>query len=607
MAITFIYSVKATGNKSLDYSTEDKTGKVKKVKNDSKDSLEYVIRDKRGNVYNLSDAYLEKMKKYIYKDNEGNIVFKTIQNTLNCSSENTYQEWEHIRKVMNPSKGSSGNLQYCIVQNFGTDVDPEIANEIGMKFAQEYLDRYQVVVSTHINTGYVHNHIEFNATSFLDGKKFNDQRKTIGEIRKISDKFCKEYELEVLEKTQEFNYVIYKDENGKTKIFEPTERKLNLSENEFSNNDYRNSIAYSNSKKYSEMPHYKIVQHDMNNAIKISQNYEEMLQNLRNMGYIINDKTKNGEWRKRISFKLPEWDKPVRDTSLEEKYLRVNLNKYFENHQAEKESNDIGINDFVDDEEIYQYGRMIIEELNEKYRYETDENNEVRKVDRSELEKMLIKNTKKVNREINEIVSQAVHPERERIQTLENGTKKQQYYIDIINNNLKTLKFVEDNNLQSFKQISEKVSVLYDKRNKCYVQLKKMSEMMKKASVVQEAVSQYLALHDNIEKNSDNPDYQLYEMANDEMLLKEYSSILKKYNLNSYEEILGYNQRFKEYRENFTIISKQLEDTNKNIMAYDSCINNISRVDKEYSNIYSEQIEEYFREKENHRRNDKER
>lgn len=607
MAITFIYSVKATGNKSLDYSTEDKTGKVKKVKNDSKDSLEYVIRDKRGNVYNLSDAYLEKMKKYIYKDNEGNIVFKTIQNTLNCSSENTYQEWEHIRKVMNPSKGSSGNLQYCIVQNFGTDVDPEIANEIGMKFAQEYLDRYQVVVSTHINTGYVHNHIEFNATSFLDGKKFNDQRKTIGEIRKISDKFCKEYELEVLEKTQEFNYVIYKDENGKTKIFEPTERKLNLSENEFSNNDYRNSIAYSNSKKYSEMPHYKIVQHDMNNAIKISQNYEEMLQNLRNMGYIINDKTKNGEWRKRISFKLPEWDKPVRDTSLEEKYLRENLNKYFENHQAEKESNDIGINDFVDDEEIYQYGRMIIEELNEKYRYERNENNEVRKVDRSELEKMLIKNTKKVNREINEIVSQAVHPERERIQTLENGTKKQQYYIDIINNNLKTLKFVEDNNLQSFKQISEKVSVLYDKRNKCYVQLKKMSEMMKKASVVQEAVSQYLALHDNIEKNSDNPDYQLYEMANDEMLLKEYSSILKKYNLNSDEEISGYNQRFKEYRENFTIISKQLEDTNKNIMAYDSCINNISRVDKEYSNIYSEQIEEYFREKENYRRNDKER
>lgn len=607
MAITFIYSVKATGNKSLDYSTEDKTGKVKKVKNDSKDSLEYVIRDKRGNVYNLSDAYLEKMKKYIYKDNEGNIVFKTIQNTLNCSSENTYQEWEHIRKVMNPSKGSSGNLQYCIVQNFGTDVDPEIANEIGMKFAQEYLDRYQVVVSTHINTGYVHNHIEFNATSFLDGKKFNDQRKTIGEIRKISDKFCKEYELEVLEKTQEFNYVIYKDENGKTKIFEPTERKLNLSENEFSNNDYRNSIAYSNSKKYSEMPHYKIVQHDMNNAIKISQNYEEMLQNLRNMGYIINDKTKNGEWRKRISFKLPEWDKPVRDTSLEEKYLRENLNKYFENHQAEKESNDIGINDFVDDEEIYQYGRMIIEELNEKYRYETDENNEVRKVDRSELEKMLIKNTKKVNREINEIVSQAVHPERERIQTLENRTKKQQYYIDIINNNLKTLKFVENNNLQSFKQISEKVSVLYDKRNKCYEQLKKMSDMMKKASVVQEAVSQYLALHDNIEKNSDNPDYQLYEMANDEMLLKEYSSILKKYNLNSYEEISGYNQRFKEYRENFTIISKQLEDTNKNIMAYDSCINNISRVDKEYSNIYSEQIEEYFREKENYRRNDKER
>lgn len=595
MAITFIYSIKSTGNKSLEYSTENKIGSIKK-KNDSKDSLDYIIRDKKGNVYNLSDEYLNKMKKYIERDSQGNIVFKTVKNSLNCSKENAYKEWEHVRKMMNPSKGNKGNIQYCIVQNFGNDLDPQIANEIGMKFAQEYLNKYQVVVSTHINTGYVHNHIEFNATSFIDGKKFNDRLKTIGEIRKISDRFCKKYQLDILEKTHNFNYVIYKDNNGKTKIFEPTERKLNILNNEYSNNDYRNSTAYKNSKEYETMTHREIVQRDLGNAIAISKNYDEMLNNMRNMGYIIEEKTKKGDWKRRISFKLPEWQRAIRDTSLEEKFTRENLIKYFEENNSKiKNDNNLDI-------EVYQYGKTIIEQLNEKYRYIGDS-----RIERNDLEKILIKNTKKANAEINKMVSQAVHPQNDRIQNLERGTKREQYYIDIINKNLNTLKFVEGNNIQSFSQISKKINTLYDKRNQCYLQLKKMSSMMKKASIVQEAVKNYININDIIEKNSSNMEYQLYEKNNDEMLLKEYFDVLKKYNLNSYEEIISYDKRYKEYEVNLRQISKKLEEINRNIIDYDNCVRNIGRVDREYSNIYTEEIDEYFKNKETYRNNDKER
>ena len=88
MAITFIYAIKATGEKSLGYDTENKSATiVKEEKNDSKDSLNYVMRDKKGNTYKLSAEFMKKMKNYITHDDKGNIIFRTISTGINCSVE----------------------------------------------------------------------------------------------------------------------------------------------------------------------------------------------------------------------------------------------------------------------------------------------------------------------------------------------------------------------------------------------------------------------------------------------------------------------------------------------------------------------------------------
>lgn len=614
MAITFIYPIKVTGEKSLDYDTENKETKLlKKTKNDSKDSLDYIMRDKKGNVYQLSSEYMEKMKNYISYDEKNNITFHTIKTSLNCTTENAHKEWEMVRKNSKNKRGDGGILQYCIVQNFGTDLDPMIANEIGVKFANEYLSDYQCVVSTHINTGFVHNHIEFNATSFATGKKFYDQLKTISEIRKISDKLCSEYELDVLEKTKDFNYIIYKDTNGKTKIYEPTERKNEIRAGEYSNkNDYRNTEQYKISTEFKNS-HIKELKNDIDRFVPHATSYEDLLQQLRNIDYEIKDKTKKGEWRKQISFKAPTWDKFTRDSSLGKEYEREFLTQVIaENVKEKKEElkqakNQNTTNVDFKESDIYMYGRMIIEDIDEEYRYKkkSKDKEEYEKVYRGYIEKYIIKDTKKLNKEINSIMRQSMFPKNEN-HTMPNATKKEQYLIDRINSNLRTLHFVEEKELRSFEQINDIVKSLYEKRNACYQQMNMISKALKNANADIVLIEKAKELKQVIERNSSNPDYVLYEKENDTMLLQKYENVLKEKGLLDNDRQEQFKMKYNKYNNTFLQLSKALETVNKDIKNYDECIYNIKSVDKNNGNVYASQIENYYSTKENYRNKNEE-
>lgn len=60
-------------------------------------------------------------------------------------------------------------------------------------------DRYQVLVTVHLNTDNVHCHFVVNPVSFKDGAKFKNEIGDHKELRKISDEICREHELSVLE------------------------------------------------------------------------------------------------------------------------------------------------------------------------------------------------------------------------------------------------------------------------------------------------------------------------------------------------------------------------------------------------------------------------
>lgn len=79
------------------------------------------------------------------------------------------------------------------------EVTPEQAHEIGIKLAEElWGDKFQVVVSTHLNTDNLHNHFVLNSVSFVDGKRFCNTKKDYAVMRNTSDKLCEEYGLSIL-------------------------------------------------------------------------------------------------------------------------------------------------------------------------------------------------------------------------------------------------------------------------------------------------------------------------------------------------------------------------------------------------------------------------
>ena len=79
------------------------------------------------------------------------------------------------------------------------EVTPDVAHEIGMKLANEmWGDRFQVVVTTHLDKDHIHNHFAFNSVSFRDGGKYNYSKKEQQRLRDTSDRLCREYELSVI-------------------------------------------------------------------------------------------------------------------------------------------------------------------------------------------------------------------------------------------------------------------------------------------------------------------------------------------------------------------------------------------------------------------------
>lgn len=96
---------------------------------------------------------------------------------------------------------TGGILAFHGYQSFAPgEATPGTAHNIGVKLAQElWDDRFEVVVSTHLDKHHLHNHFVLNSVSFIDGKRYYDNNATYALMRQASDRLCKEYSLSVIE------------------------------------------------------------------------------------------------------------------------------------------------------------------------------------------------------------------------------------------------------------------------------------------------------------------------------------------------------------------------------------------------------------------------
>ena len=123
---------------------------------------------------------------------------KILVSSFGCAPETADLEFEWTQKL-SPQRGT--HLARHLIQSFEPgETTPEQAHEIGKRLADEILGgKYEYVISTHQDKNHIHNHIIFNAVSFVDYNKYHSNKKSYHNIRRISDKLCREYGLSVVE------------------------------------------------------------------------------------------------------------------------------------------------------------------------------------------------------------------------------------------------------------------------------------------------------------------------------------------------------------------------------------------------------------------------
>ena len=133
-----------------------------------------------------------------YAENDNKTDRKMYVGGINCSKQNAYAEMIAVQRRF----GLRGKVVgYHGIQSFREgEVTPEQAFEIGTATARKmWGDRYQVLVTVHLNTDNIHCHFVVNPVSFKDGTKFQNKIGDHKELRRVSDEICREHGLSALE------------------------------------------------------------------------------------------------------------------------------------------------------------------------------------------------------------------------------------------------------------------------------------------------------------------------------------------------------------------------------------------------------------------------
>ena len=133
-----------------------------------------------------------------YAENSSKTDEQMYVSGINCSKHRAYEEMCAVKRKFHES---CKVIAYHGYQSFEAgEVTPEEAHKIGKETARRmWGDRFQVLVTTHLNTDNLHNHFVINSTSFKDGKKYRNKIGDHMELRKVSDAVCREHGKSVLE------------------------------------------------------------------------------------------------------------------------------------------------------------------------------------------------------------------------------------------------------------------------------------------------------------------------------------------------------------------------------------------------------------------------
>ena len=212
-----------------------------------------------------------------YVENDSKTDQKLYVSTINCPKQDPYGAMMATKRRFGKL---GGNVAYHGYQSFAEgEVTPEEAHRIGVETARKmWGDEYEIVVTTHLNTDNIHNHMVVNSVSFKTGRKFENHVSDHYRLREISDAICAERGKSVLE-----NASFYGGEKG----------------------------AYW-AHKDGKLTHRDILKRDVEYCLSLSRTPEDFKRRLISLGYSY----ARDDSHREPSVMAPGWKRPVRLSSI---------------------------------------------------------------------------------------------------------------------------------------------------------------------------------------------------------------------------------------------------------------------------------------------------
>ena len=262
------------------------------VKGRLKEVIDYANNPDKTTAKEYLDEDLYAAIRYVENDDKTDQTM--FVSGINCSKHNAYNEMIAVKRRF----GERGkNIAYHGYQSFAAgEVTPDEAHQIGLETARKMWGaKYQVVVTTHLNTDNIHNHFVINSVSFVDGRKFRNGIGDRLELRKISDAICTARNKSVI-KSHKF---------------------------------------YSNKKEYwirnsGKLTHRDILRRDVDEAIANSGSFKEIEYCMKNLGYRFERDFYYGH----PSVIADGWKRAIRISSLGENYTKERIRERCRENQV---------------------------------------------------------------------------------------------------------------------------------------------------------------------------------------------------------------------------------------------------------------------------------
>ena len=240
--------------------------------------------------------YVQKNKKV--ENKEENKTYVSYQN-INHPEQ---ADLEMIERLKHYGVGEEDRCCYHQIQAFhwSDTITPDEVHEVGLRTAREMYPDFQVVVTTHLDRGHLHNHFIICAVNDK-GRKLQDDfygPEGLQRLREVSDKISMEYGCYIIKDAPLIGYG-----NGKKPKY---------------------------ADQLEEESQTSILRRKIDSLKNMIASLDEMVEMLTHEGY-----TWNGRFGDSMGFKLPGKERTIRLTSLGEGYAAKDISRHIYLNQQE--------------------------------------------------------------------------------------------------------------------------------------------------------------------------------------------------------------------------------------------------------------------------------